>query len=128
MVEVESDDGRLTGVVAEGADGARERLPAEMMFLCLGGEPRTGWADEAGIPTDASGYVLTGPDLLRGGKRPRGLAAGPRPAGARDRLPGLFIAGDARHGSVKRVGGAVGEGAMAVALAEQRLREMESEG
>ena len=41
--------------------------------------------------------------------------------------PGLFIAGDARHGSVKRVGAAVGEGAMAAALAEWRLRELESE-
>ncbi len=127
VVEIEADGGRLAGVVAENATGARERLPAELMFLCLGGVPRTQWAEEAGIPTDPTGYVLTGPDLLLRGKRREDWPLDRDPLALETGSPGLFIAGDARYGSVKRVGAAVGEGAMAVALAERRLREMEGE-
>ena len=79
-----------------------------------------------GFPPTLSGYVLTDLDLLQRGQRPEDwpLTA----TRARDGVSGLFIAGDARHGSVKRVGAAVGEGAMATALAELRLRELEVEG
>ena len=81
-----------------------------------------------GIPTDPNGYVLTGPDLLQLGERREDWPLDRDPLALETGSPGLFIAGDARHGSVKRVGAAVGEGAMAVALAERRLREPESEG
>ena len=126
--EVESADGRLAAAIVRGGDGSSERLPAQLMFLCLGGEPRTRWAAADGVPTDEAGYVLTGPDLLEGGKRPDGWPLDRDPLTLETRFPGLFVAGDARHGSIKRVGAAVGEGAMAVALAERRLREMEAEG
>jgi len=58
-----------------------ERLPARALFLCIGGVPRTGWAEESGIRINAKGFVLTGPDLLEEGAPPRLLAARPRPAG-----------------------------------------------
>ena len=72
--------------------------------------------------------MLTGPDLLERGKRRQDWPLDRDPLALETGSPGLFVAGDARHGSVKRVGAAVGEGTMAVALAERRLREMEAEG
>lgn len=124
---VESQDDRLAGVVVRGPGGG-ERLPADLMFLCLGGEPRTKWARNEAIRVDEAGYVLTGPDLLEEGRRPADWPVDRDPLALETSLPGLFVAGDARRGSIKRVGGAVGEGAMAVALAERRLAEIEEEG
>jgi thioredoxin reductase (NADPH) len=119
----ESADGRLSAMIARGPEGT-ERLPAELMFLCIGGVPRTAWADEVGVRTDPRGYVLTGPDLLERGERPADWALDRDPLALETSVPGLFAAGDVRHGSAKRVGGAVGEGAMAVALAERRREEI----
>jgi thioredoxin reductase (NADPH) len=124
VVAVEATDGLLAAVVARAADGSSERLPATLMFLCIGGEPRTGWASGNGVRVDPRGYVLTGPDLLDGGTRPDHWPLDRDPLALETSVPGLFVAGDARHGSTKRVGAAVGEGAMAVALAERRLQEI----
>ncbi len=122
---VSARDGHLSGVTVLGADGAHENLPAQALFLCLGGEPRTGWAAGSGVATDARGYVLTGPDLLEAGRRPEGWPLARDPLELETSAPGLFVAGDARHGSIKRVGGAVGEGAMAAALVHRRLEELD---
>ena len=112
-------------MTVRGADGACEHLPAQALFLCLGGEPRTGWAAGSGVATDARDYVLTGPDLLNAGRRPEGWPLARDPLALETSAPGLFVAGDARHGSIKRVGGAVGEGAMAAALVHRRLEELD---
>jgi thioredoxin reductase (NADPH) len=104
--------------------GSTERLQARALFLCLGGQPRTGWAADVGVATDRAGFVLTGPDLLDAGRRPPGWSLARDPLALETSAPGLFVAGDARHGSTKRVGGAVGEGAMAAALVHRRLDEL----
>ncbi len=122
---VTADGDRLCSVTVRDADGRTEVLNAQTMFLCLGGEPNTGWAAESGIATDPRGYVLTGPDLLHKGSRPEGWAPARDPLALETSSPGLFVAGDARHGSIKRVGGAVGEGAMAAALVHRRLEELD---
>jgi thioredoxin reductase (NADPH) len=115
--------GRLEEVtVSDGAD--ERRLPADALFICIGGQPRTGWAQAAGVRTDDRGYILTGPDLLEAGARPAGWPLDRDPLALETSVPGLFAAGDVRHGSTKRVAGAVGEGAMAVALAHRRLEEI----
>jgi thioredoxin reductase (NADPH) len=111
--------GHLTALTVAGP-GGRERVPAAALFLCIGGQPRTGWAEEAGVRTDRAGYILTGPDLLEAGRRPESWPL--------DRDPLALAAGDVRHGSTKRVAGAVGEGAMAVALAHRRLEELAAGG
>jgi thioredoxin reductase (NADPH) len=80
------------------------------------------------VRLDAAGFVLTGPDLLEDGRRPDGWPLNRDPLPLETSAPSLFAAGDARHGSTKRVAGAVGEGAMAVALVHQRLAELEAEG
>jgi thioredoxin reductase (NADPH) len=119
--EVEAIDcaGDLRSVTAGG-----EQIPARALFLCLGGVPRTGWADAAGVRLDPRGFILTGPDLLAGGARPEGWPLDRDPLALETSVPGVFAAGDVRSGSVKRVAGAVGDGAMAVALAHRRLEEL----
>ena len=68
--------------------------------------------------------MLTGPDLLEDGRRPAGWPLDRDPLPLETSVPGFFVAGDVRHGSAKRVAGAVGDGAMAVALAHRRLDEL----
>jgi thioredoxin reductase (NADPH) len=121
---VEADGDLLSAVTVRSAGGSTERLPVSALFLCLGGQPRTGWAADAGVATDQAGFVLTGPDLLEDGRRPAGWPLARDPLALETSAPGLFVAGDARHGSTKRVAGAVGEGAMAAALVHRRLDEL----
>jgi thioredoxin reductase (NADPH) len=121
---VETDGDRLSGVTVRDGAGSTEQLAARALFLCLGGQPRTGWAADIGVATDRAGFVLTGPDVLDAGRRPPGWPLGRDPLTLETSAPGLFVAGDARHGSTKRVGGAVGEGAMAAALVHRRLDEL----
>ncbi|HKP90679.1 MAG TPA: NAD(P)/FAD-dependent oxidoreductase [Thermoleophilaceae bacterium] len=122
---VEPDhEGRLAGVLARDPDGSVERLPARALFLCLGGEPRTGWATRSGVRLDPAGFILTGPDLLDAGRRPEGWPLPRDPLALETSQPGLYAAGDVRHGSTKRVAGAVGDGATAVGLVHRRLDEL----
>ena len=116
--------GELDAVTARDRDGRSERLPARALFLCLGGVPRTGWAAAAGVRLDPAGFILTGPDLRAGGALPEDWPLERDPLALETSVPGVFAAGDVRSGSVKRVAGAVGDGAMAVALAHRRLEEL----
>jgi thioredoxin reductase (NADPH) len=120
---VDAGDGHLAGVTVRQRDAGVDRLPARALFLCLGGQPRTGWAQDVGVRLDGAGFVMTGPDLLRSGERPEGWPLRRDPLALETTVPGLFAAGDVRSGSTKRVAGAVGEGAMAVALVHRRLEE-----
>jgi thioredoxin reductase (NADPH) len=121
---VDSRDGDLAEVSFETADGRTIRQPARALFVCIGGVPHTGWCEETGVLTGKGGFILTGPDLVKNGERPEGWRPDRDPLALETSLPGLFVAGDARFGSIKRVGAAVGEGAMAVALAHMRLEEL----
>jgi len=94
--------------------GSEWEAETSWLFLCLGGLPHTQWAQEAGIVRDEGGYLVTGPDLLKDGKRPDNWTLDRDPYYLETNIPGVFAAGDVRHGSVKRCASAVGEGAMAV--------------
>ena len=104
---------------------AEETLPTHALFICIGGVPRTEWAGHEGILTDPQGYLITGRDLfeprLTDGRPTWALPRDPYPL--ETSMPGLFAAGDVRHGSTKRVSAAVGEGAMAVPLVHRYLAE-----
>jgi thioredoxin reductase (NADPH) len=100
--------------------GATEEVQTSYMFIFIGAQPRTDWL--AGVlDRDERGFLLTGPDLLVDGQRPRGWAADRDPWPLEASVPGVFVAGDVRADSVKRVASAVGEGAMAVTLAHRYL-------
>ena len=124
VTDVHAAEGHLAGVTVTDAGGSSEHRQARALFICIGGEPRTGWAADTGVQTDRAGYILTGPDLLDQGSRPEAWPLERDPLALETSVPGLFAAGDARSGSTKRVAGAVGEGAMAVALVHRRLEEL----
>ncbi len=117
-------DEALRAVTLTDASGVSTRRKAQALFLCLGGVPSTGWAGKSGVAVDERGYILTGPDLLHRGARPAGWPLDRDPLALETSVAGFFAAGDVRHGSTKRVAGAVGEGAMAVALAHRRFDEL----
>ena len=125
--ELHEEAGRVVAVTLENADTAPAPVRVTSVFLCIGGVPRTRWARRSDIRTDEKGFLLTGPDLLEDGRRPESWPLDRDPLALETSIPGLFAAGDARHGSVKRVAGAVGEGAMAVSLAHHRMEELRRE-
>jgi thioredoxin reductase (NADPH) len=96
-------------------------IETSWLFLCLGGVPHTEWAKEVGIVRDDAGYLVTGPDLSTNGGRPSNWPLDRVPYYLETNMPGVFAAGDVRHGSVKRCASAVGEGAMAVTFAYRYL-------
>ncbi len=100
-----------------------ERVPATAMFIFIGALPQTDWL--AGlVERDERGFLLTGPDLIREGQRPKGWALDRDPFLLETNVPGIFAVGDVRHGSVKRVASGVGEGSVAVQFIHQYLSKV----
>jgi len=100
-----------------------ERVSASSMFIFIGAMPRTEWL--AGlIERDDRGFILTGPDLMRGGEHPKGWSLNRDPFLLETNVPGIFAVGDVRHGSVKRVASGVGEGSVAVQFIHQYLSKV----
>ncbi len=108
-------------VLTNTVSGDQRRIPTRWLFVCIGGAPRTDWAKEAGVVRDEAGYLVTGPDLMRDNRRPDGWPLDRLPYYLETNVPGLFAAGDVRHGSVKRCASAVGEGAMAITFVHRYL-------
>ena len=100
-----------------------ERVPASSMFIFIGAQPRTDWLGTL-VERDERGFLLTGPDLIRDGERPKGWPLDRDPFLLETNVPGLFAVGDVRHGSVKRVASGVGEGSVAVQFIHQYLSKV----
>jgi thioredoxin reductase (NADPH) len=100
-----------------------ERVPASAMFIFIGALPRTDWLGTL-VERDERGFLLTGPDLIRDGQRPKGWTLDRDPYLLETNVPGLFAVGDVRHGSVKRVASGVGEGSVAVQFIHQYLSKV----
>ncbi|WP_163548624.1 FAD-dependent oxidoreductase [Candidatus Frankia nodulisporulans] len=109
---------RLT--LRDNATGETETVDSQWLFVFIGAAPRTDWLDGV-LARDAGGFLLTGPDLMVDGSRPAGWTLSRDPYHLETSVPGVFVAGDARAESVKRVASAVGEGAMAIALVHRYL-------
>jgi thioredoxin reductase (NADPH) len=115
-------DGRLEAVtIRNGVTGEERELSAAAMFIFIGAAPRTGFCADL-VMRDPQGFVLTGRDLTPGGHRPAGWTAARDPFLFETNIPGIFCAGDARHGSGKRVAAAVGEGSATVSMVHQYLQ------
>jgi thioredoxin reductase (NADPH) len=120
ITEVHGDTRLESITVASKGQSESETLTATALFIFIGAQPRTDWL--AGVvERDDKGFLLTGRDLLRDGKPPKGWSAENDPAHLEASVPGIFVVGDVRHGSVKRVASSVGEGAIAVQLIHQYL-------
>jgi len=103
--------------------GTAETVDAQWLYLFIGAEPLTDWLDGV-VVRDAKGFVVAGPDLSAGGERPRGWNLDRPPYHLETSVPGVFVVGDARAESAKRVASAVGEGAMAVMLVHRYLEKL----
>ena len=109
---------RLT--LRDNASGAVETVDAGWLFVFIGAAPRTDWLGDL-VARDERGFVLAGPDLAPNGGRPPGWTLERAPYHLETSVPGVFVAGDVRAESAKRVASAVGEGAMAVMLVHRYL-------
>ena len=114
-------DNRLEAVKIRTPKGEEVR-PATSLFLFIGAAPQTDWLPER-IMRDPNGFVLSGRDLRVEGQLPKEWKEGREPYLLETSMPGVFVAGDVRHGSVKRAASAVGEGSIAVQLMHQYLAQ-----
>jgi thioredoxin reductase (NADPH) len=115
-------DGHLESLVLEDrSTGTRREVAADALFVLIGSEPRAEWLGP-GVTRDQWGFILTGPDLPGDGAG--GWPLDRPPLLLETSLPGVFAVGDVRHGSVKRVASAVGEGAVTIPLVHRCLDGM----
>jgi len=118
-------------VIANNVTGEQQTVPATLLFIFIGALPYTNWLDGV-VERDKHGFILSGPDLMRAPpgetlrqrRRPRGWTLDRDPLLLETSVPGIFVAGDVRYGSVKRVASGVGEGAIAVQLIHQYLKKV----
>jgi thioredoxin reductase (NADPH) len=109
--------------VGDAKTGGVETLPGRSLFIFIGAEPRTAWL-EGVVERDEYGFLLAGRDLVRDGKLPAGWNVDRQPFLLETSVPGVFVAGDVRHGSVKRVASGVGEGSITVSFIHQHLAHL----
>ena len=102
----------------DNATGETEEVSTRYLFVFIGAAPRTGWLDGV-VARDERGFILTGPDLPRSALD--GWPLEREPFLLEASVPGVFVAGDVRHESVKRVASAVGEGSVAVHFMHRHL-------
>jgi thioredoxin reductase (NADPH) len=95
-------------------------VPANSLFIFIGATPHA-YCIEGLLECDERGFILSGPDLMREGQRPKGWQLDRDPSLLETNVPGIFVVGDVRHGSVKRVASGVGEGSIAIQLIHQYL-------
>ncbi|MEU4656913.1 FAD-dependent oxidoreductase [Streptomyces sp. NPDC023723] len=123
VVESAHGDGRLERLTLRDAEtGERELVDAQWLFVFIGAAPLTDWLDGT-VARDDRGFILAGPDLGADGRPPAGWELDRPPYHLETSVPGVFVAGDARAESAKRVASAVGEGAMAVMLVHRYLEQ-----
>ncbi len=123
VIAAEGTDHLESLTLRDTSTGSTEIVSAQWLFLFIGAAPLTDWLDGV-VVRDERGFVIAGPDLSIEGERPRGWELDRAPYHLETSVPGVFVAGDARAESAKRVASAVGEGAMAVMLVHRYLEKL----
>jgi thioredoxin reductase (NADPH) len=114
-VAAEGEDGHLRALRIRAADGTETVEEVDACFVFIGASPRTDWLDGV-VARDERGFILAGPDV-----REHGWPLPREPYALETSVPGVFVAGDVRTRSIKRVASAVGEGSMSVSLIHEYL-------
>ncbi|NGO43153.1 FAD-dependent oxidoreductase [Streptomyces ureilyticus] len=123
VVEAAHGSGHLEQLTLRDVEsGHTELVDAQWMFVFIGAAPLTDWLDGT-VLRDDRGFIVAGPDLTADGRPPAGWELDRPPYHLETNVPGVFVAGDARAESAKRVASAVGEGAMAVMLVHRYLEQ-----
>ncbi|MGI5423344.1 FAD-dependent oxidoreductase [Streptomyces sp. CA-179760] len=123
VVEAAHGDGHLERLTLRDVDsGHTEQVDAQWVFVFIGAAPLTDWLDGT-VLRDERGFILAGPDMTPDGRPPEDWELDRPPYHLETNVPGVFVAGDARAESAKRVASAVGEGAMAVMLVHRYLEQ-----
>lgn len=121
VVEVQGDDRLEIITFVNNLTKKETTCPAAALYIFIGATAHTELV--AGIvERNNAGFIVTGPDLIRNGKGPKGWALKRDPFILETSVPGIFSAGDVRQGAVRRVASAVGYGAIAVSLVHQYLK------
>jgi len=123
VVEAKGETSLSAITILDATTGEKQTVAATSLFIFIGATPYTDWLDGV-VQRDKRGFVLAGPDLLRDGKPPKGWTLERAPFLLETNVPGIFVAGDVRYGSVKRVASGVGEGAIAVQFIHQYLSKV----
>jgi len=110
-------------VIQDTKTNHRRTVIAQSLFILIGALPHTDWLGET-VLRDEHGFLVSGPDLLRDGCLPSSWPLARAPYLFETSVPGVFVAGDARHGSIKRVASGVGEGTIAEKMIERYLDEV----
>ncbi len=120
VAEVHGRDHLEAVTLCDNRTGDRAQEEAAALFIFIGARPQTDWLP-AQVLRDERGFIPTGPDLMKNGKPPKGWSLDRDPYLLESSLPGVFVVGDVRAGSIKRVASAVGEGSIAVKFIHQYL-------
>ena len=123
VVEAKGETSLEAITIANTITGEKETVPATSLFIFIGALPRTDWLDGV-VERDKQGFIMSGADLMRDRRRPRGWAVDRDPFLLETSVPGIFVAGDVRYGSVKRVASGVGEGSIAIQFVHQYLSKV----
>jgi thioredoxin reductase (NADPH) len=123
VVEVHGSERLEALSISCSRSGSIDKVPASSVFVFIGAAPNTDWLDGF-LERDDRGFIRTGPDLFREGKRPRGWALDRDPFLLETSVPGVFAVGDVRYGSIKRVASSVGEGSIAIQFIHSHLAKV----
>jgi thioredoxin reductase (NADPH) len=121
VVEAHGDDRLEALTIINNDTGEQEKVPAAALFIFVGAVAHTDLLDGV-VERNSAGFIITGRDLLRGGRRPKTWRLKRDPYLLETSVPGIFAAGDVRQGAVRRVATAVGEGAQAISFVHQHLK------
>ena len=125
VLEVKGNTSLEALTILHNDTGAKETVDATSLFIFIGARPETDWLDGV-VERDERGFVLAGADLKRRQERPRGWHLDRDPYLLESSVPGIFVAGDVRHNSVKRVASGVGEGSIAIMFVHRYLSEVKA--